>query len=397
MKDYNIVIPYQQASGAFVGNSLVSYWRTGFSGKSPRVNGHLWLRQNPYSASRLYARYGAMQRYVTRGGLPELGIPPSSGYLFDNSAETLMGFYYPYEGGFDNVPGTLSLCTEMAMIRCLSEAGNFSANLADMYRTRKEAVSMITKRVLQLGNAMLCLKRGNWRGMCGALGINLRRPRRSMRDVPGVWLEYIYGWKPLVEDVYSIVNKPYKEPYKICHGRKAMTGELNGKFGSTAQDSLFMTWKTMSTVKSHVRCKILADGTALPAASQLGVTNPSALAWEALPFSFVVDWFLPVGNYLELLTAVKGLTFTDATRTDHIHTTVDCSYLWTGLHQGYIPYAQEEFNIQPATAELRRELTSIMRGYVAMDLPTPTLKSPISLTHFANAMSLLTSAFKYHP
>jgi hypothetical protein len=30
-----------------------------------------------------------------------------------------------------------------------------------------------------------------------------------------------------------------------------------------------------------------------------GLLNPAAVAWELLPFSFVVDWFLPVGRYLE--------------------------------------------------------------------------------------------------
>jgi hypothetical protein len=39
--------------------------------------------------------------------------------------------------------------------------------------------------------------------------------------------------------------------------------------------------------------------------------NVWQLAWELIPLSFVVDWFLPVGKYLDSLNATKGITFLD--------------------------------------------------------------------------------------
>lgn len=41
----------------------------------------------------------------------------------------------------------------------------------------------------------------------------------------------------------------------------------------------------------------------------LGFTNPAAVLWEATPFSFVVDWFLPIGDYLKTLdgSTLNGL------------------------------------------------------------------------------------------
>jgi hypothetical protein len=33
------------------------------------------------------------------------------------------------------------------------------------------------------------------------------------------------------------------------------------------------------------------------------------VAWEIIPFSFVADWFLPVGKFLSHLTATSGLVF----------------------------------------------------------------------------------------
>jgi hypothetical protein len=37
-----------------------------------------------------------------------------------------------------------------------------------------------------------------------------------------------------------------------------------------------------------------------------GVINPLSIAWEVVPFSFVVDWFIPIGATLEALTSTAG-------------------------------------------------------------------------------------------
>ena len=43
--------------------------------------------------------------------------------------------------------------------------------------------------------------------------------------------------------------------------------------------------------------------------TKYGLVNPLSLGWELIPFSFVVDWCMPIGNFLEALTAHYGLTF----------------------------------------------------------------------------------------
>ena len=38
----------------------------------------------------------------------------------------------------------------------------------------------------------------------------------------------------------------------------------------------------------------------------LSLDNPAVLAWEALPYSFVVDWFIPIGDYLNETLNLSG-------------------------------------------------------------------------------------------
>jgi hypothetical protein len=52
------------------------------------------------------------------------------------------------------------------------------------------------------------------------------------------------------------------------------------------------------------------------AAQQVGITNPLLYAWEVIPFSFVFDWFLSVGDYLTAQTALQGVQILKAMSSD---------------------------------------------------------------------------------
>lgn len=44
-------------------------------------------------------------------------------------------------------------------------------------------------------------------------------------------------------------------------------------------------------------------------AKALDVDNPYSTAWELVPFSFVMDWFVNIGDFLESLNATSGMTY----------------------------------------------------------------------------------------
>lgn len=39
----------------------------------------------------------------------------------------------------------------------------------------------------------------------------------------------------------------------------------------------------------------------------MGALDPASILWERLPWSFVVDWWLPIGNYLEARAVANSL------------------------------------------------------------------------------------------
>jgi hypothetical protein len=122
--------------------------------------------------------------------------------------------------------------------------------------------------------------------------------------------------------------------------------------------------------------------------SELGFTNPLSLAWEVLPFSFVVDWSLPIGEYFNLLDADHGWSFrggstsTKAVRKGY-HTITSIQVQGLQNESGY------------AFGSGRGRRVNFDR-VVRLAAPFPALPSVdtrSSNLHVANGLALLSSAF----
>lgn len=126
------------------------------------------------------------------------------------------------------------------------------------------------------------------------------------------------------------------------------------------------------------------EDAALDACKSTGISNPALLAWELLPYSFVVDWFIPVGNYLQNINASAGLRFVKGFRTTRstfqgsASSTTDGSRWW--LSGGF-----------PARfdgAQLYREsLTSFPTAKL------PSFQMGLNLSQVTSGISLLTELF----
>ena len=119
-----------------------------------------------------------------------------------------------------------------------------------------------------------------------------------------------------------------------------------------------------------------------------GLLNPLSVAWELVPYSFVADWFLPVGSYLNNLDYDLGLRFlkgwitTKTLVSGHVeslggtHSSGATTQTWSG---GYI------------SCEVSGITRQGMGSFPAV--PYPRWKDPISLSHALNAIALLRTAF----
>lgn len=198
------------------------------------------------------------------------------------------------------------------------------ANLAQDFAQLHQTLSIITNAASTIARAGIQVKNGNVFGAVRTLWRNAppryrsgNRPPRFTRSAANNWLQLQYGWKPLLSDIEGVL--------KAIPNLMAGGGFVGRVTASAEQRSVvtsqFNSWLIPSPIKGQTvqqidtRCRIgIRYRIASPLQAflnQTGFTNPINLLWEVLPFSFVADWFLPIGNYLEGLTAFQGLEFMD--------------------------------------------------------------------------------------
>lgn len=201
---------------------------------------------------------------------------------------------------------------QLAVNKCLQEVAGIRTNALELYATRIETINTVSKRIGQIANAMLALKRGRWKQFKRHLGLDksLKRPgAHKFQDIPGLWLEYSFGWSPLVSDCYNILNKTFEPPRMKV--QKEHSEVIDKSFDQTSASRVRLTGSCRVNVRATASCMVSVDVPALAALAQYGINNPAAVAWELVPWSFVVDWFIPVGDYIEQLGATAGLLLTE--------------------------------------------------------------------------------------
>lgn len=227
------------------------------------------------------------------------------------------------------VPG-LTANDELTLLSRLSEAvKGHSFNLAVAAAEGKKTVSMVSDALQSIGGAVLDLKRGRFESAARRFGVSPRPSRLSQKDVAGRWLELQYGWLPLLSDVYEaskayevLTKKPRKNLVRVNYTRRFTHNSSESQPNWSCEGSamagkriIYEMTEQMSTERS------------------LGLTDPLSVAWELIPYSFVVDWFIPIGTYLENLNTIPNLRgrflTTSLRRFSGSAVSVNPTYNWT--------------------------------------------------------------------
>lgn len=187
------------------------------------------------------------------------------------------------------------------------------ANLLDIARTYVESRNMVVARLMQLIKAAQALRRLDLRGVQSALHLR-KPPKLKEKKFSRQWLELSYGWAPLLSDIYQITTDMFSTRLGFIRGKTIWVKDIDRTFlvnGGMAEARFRGTQKTVITAAVFAEL----DQGLIKSASQYGLTNPALVAWESVPWSFVVDWVLPVGDWLESLSALHGLIISNASVT----------------------------------------------------------------------------------
>lgn len=214
---------------------------------------------------------------------------------------------YKYRSGTLNSEDDGSL----AMMQLLAGSSNYGAfeNFGETLAELNQTGAMVYNRAKQIVHIASALKKGNWRQLEQAIKGDVPRSVTSLpasKRLANGWLELEFGWKPLVSTVYGAV-----EAYRsnIVNGMQIKSKRFSNVPMSVARD----LDKYREHVREHksprasARVYATVGNKDLYMLNQLGLINPASLAWDLLPYSFVVDWFYPIGRVLKYMTDRVGL------------------------------------------------------------------------------------------
>lgn len=148
------------------------------------------------------------------------------------------------------------------------------------------------------------------KGLKIAAGQSLRKKRDSL--IGDTWLEYAFGWQPLVNDVISGAEA------LAIHAEKILPSEFVTKtvrsfdeeqpsFSSLSVPGTAITLaqrtqkRSVNMVKFYGRVGLAEGSVPTPPSILFGVTlrDMAPAAWELLPWSFLIDYFTNIGDLIE--------------------------------------------------------------------------------------------------
>lgn len=179
-------------------------------------------------------------------------------------------------------------------------------NLAVNAAQSGQVASMIVSNIRSFVGCIRDLRRGDFSSAARRLGTGPPRPNRVRRmrdtDVSGRWLEMQYGWLPAVSDTFEAARA-----YEAITADRSWTVHARLKRTSIINAAGHTTYFAPGTTVKSKRYEV--EFYDFPSAIRsLGLQDPLSVAWELIPYSFVFDWFLPVGDYLENLAVLGNLS-----------------------------------------------------------------------------------------
>lgn len=289
---------------------LGAYYSKTWTGSNRSGNPNTWnSEEHPYEMT--------MYRYFNSGGV----ITRTNGTTFTGSINSCYG------GAI--FPDKWTSNDDLALISKLRErvAGS-SFNAGVSLAEAPKGLDMIADSAKRIGYALRFVRKGKFENayqaltgldrdgkvsvkwkpsekMAGRLYPKFDKEKFSKENTASNWLQLQYGWLPLLNDAKEgaefLAQQTLPRKYKV-RVRRHVTAPIQGA-------AYFTKWKGQNTVHGQIVATLVEVN--VPALA--GLTDPASVAWELVPYSFVVDWFIPIGEYLSARGLAQSLTGTFVT------------------------------------------------------------------------------------
>lgn len=368
-------------SGWYLVNKLTKYW----AGSDDNANKNAY---NPWTCTFILEGSTLLERKDPFGNvLGYFGHEPSASF--------------PALSGEVDVIG---------LVNSVHEATTGGVNFIISTAEATETVAALAEKITALRSFIKNMKRGKF-------GFALSRYRQTLnptvaQEISGRWLEANFGWLPLMKEIETILAqlRDITVPAATQSVVVEQKGKTRSKTGSFWFDPIVTDVtnraSTLYNVEYNTPSYSFNRGFDVPDFPFTlydafidkgfpGILDPKVQedfslffeqtlegVWNILPFSFVIDWFIPVGDYLTAQRVWGNMEINRITYTRKLTQKLQTEITPLGLLLGW--------DIKDLTVNPRK--TQYSRGI----MPSLTLSAPRwnsdyrSFTHVAHSAALIT-------
>jgi hypothetical protein len=217
---------------------------------------------------------------------------------------------------------------------CLAKFGSGSVDLSVAFIERKKTAGMIADWCAATTRLLRDLKKGRWithyrnsstktwkwdknvpRGWTPK-AVSQWRAGEPVTAVKNAWLTTRYGIAPSLMDIAGSVEALENadngtfERYIVTNRSRRFKAE---SYSTLAENLSFGRYYVLPSVNTRtnyyskqevmVRIDATIDDSFYLTLQDVGLTNPLLTGWEITPYSFVLDWFVGVGDFLAAVNA----------------------------------------------------------------------------------------------
>lgn len=217
---------------------------------------------------------------------------------------------------------------------------------------------------------------------------------RESQHIPSGWLYYHFGIKPTLDEIDGAVEA-YGSRLADLAFQKALFTRGYSKHThkqveqlDTSSYSGTMEYKWLRSIR--VIIGVRPKNFTLSKLSELGVTNPPEAVYNAIPFSWLVDYFTSVGDWLSVLDTSLGWEFDDKWVESW---RVVASSTFTPASSSRVTYGSPSTKCSISHKNIDRVVRGDLYGPMGSILPQFKRKGP-SLQQISNLLSVLSSSMR---
>jgi hypothetical protein len=207
-----------------------------------------------------------------------------------------------------------------AIVNMLRAVGDQKWAAGETFVEMQKSIDMIGDSAKVLARGLFAASRRDWRGVAKALGVTPVKVKSGASESSG-WLSYHFGWAPVVQDIANsalylsgafdggeppiIMARTKLREVSVSTTKSKSWWTLNDGYGSIDCEHSTKT-EFVDEYKASVYYELQTSY--LRGLAQYGLVGLST-PWAVLPSSYLIDWVIPIGDFLAAWDATIGLSY----------------------------------------------------------------------------------------